>query len=485
MAVTNDVFSPALALRMDTTYGWEKRYIARAIVVDSLCALIGALVGFGIRFDTPDAAPFPNMALGVGLPIIWPMLVALSRGYAPGLLGVGSEEFRRLLNAAIGLTATVAVLAYATKTEISRGYVLLAIPLAAFLNLVARYVMRKRLHLLRARGQCMRRVVAVGHRAAVTALIRQFRREPYHGMGIVAACVPTRGGEGLGRRLDGVPVMGHLADASRVVRLVGADTVAVLACPEMDGAELRQLAWQLEKTGTDLCVAPALLDVAGPRTTIRPVAGLPLIHVDHPELVGAKRLVKNVFDRIAATVALLFLVPVFLVIAVLVKVTSPGPVLFRQTRVGKDGAEFRMLKFRTMVHDAEQLKNELTTQNETDGVLFKIKSDPRVTRVGSCLRRYSLDELPQLINVMLGEMSLVGPRPPLPEEAAQYGRVVRRRLVVKPGMTGLWQISGRSDLAWDEAVRLDLQYVENWSLALDMLILWKTVAAVIRGSGAY
>jgi lipopolysaccharide/colanic/teichoic acid biosynthesis glycosyltransferase len=182
---------------------------------------------------------------------------------------------------------------------------------------------------------------------------------------------------------------------------------------------------------------------------------------------------------------LLFLVPVFLVIAVLVKVTGPGPVLFRQTRVGKDGAEFRMLKFRTMVHDAEQLKNELTTQNETDGVLFKIKSDPRVTRVGSCLRRYSLDELPQLINVMLGEMSLVGPRPPLPEEAAQYGRVVRRRLVVKPGMTGLWQISGRSDLAWDEAVRLDLQYVENWSLALDMLILWKTVAAVIRGSGAY
>jgi exopolysaccharide biosynthesis polyprenyl glycosylphosphotransferase len=304
-------------------------------------------------------------------------------------------------------------------------------------------------------------------------------------MGIVAACVPPRDDHDSEPNLAGVPVLGRLADASRVVRMVGADTVAVLACPEMDGTALRELAWQLEKTGTDLCVAPALLDVAGPRTTIRPVAGLPLIHVDHPELNGAKRLVKDVFDRILATLALLLLAPVYVVISILVKTTSPGPVLFQQTRVGKDGEEFRMLKFRTMVRDAERHKESLAERNESDGLLFKMKSDPRITHVGSLLRRYSLDEFPQLINVMLGEMSLVGPRPPLPEEAARYGQVVRRRLVVKPGMTGLWQISGRSDLAWDESVRLDLRYVENWSLALDLLILWKTVAAVIRGSGAY
>jgi exopolysaccharide biosynthesis polyprenyl glycosylphosphotransferase len=484
MAVTTDAFSPALPLRMSGAGGWERTYIRWAVAVDSCCAVIACVIGLTMRFDTPEAAPLPNMALGIGLPFIWPLLVALSRGYAPGLLGVGSDEFRRLLNAAVALTATVSVLAYATKTEIARGYVLIAIPLVAFLDLVARYAMRKRLHRMRARGRYMSRVVVLGHRARVMDLIQQFRREPYHGMEIVAACVPAVD-DGPRRELHGVPVLGHFADASRVVRMVDADTVAVLACPEMDGAALRELAWQLEKTGTALCVAPALLDVAGPRTTIRPVAGLPLIHVDHPALEGAHRLVKDVFDRAAAALALVLLAPVFVVIAFLVKGTSPGPVLFRQNRVGKDGHVFQMLKFRTMIQDAEQRKAELIARNETDGLLFKIKGDPRITRVGTWLRRYSLDELPQLINVLLGEMSLVGPRPPLPAEVARYGKIVRRRLVVKPGMTGLWQISGRSDLAWDEAVRLDLRYVENWSLALDMLILWKTMAAVARGSGAY
>jgi exopolysaccharide biosynthesis polyprenyl glycosylphosphotransferase len=450
--------------------------------------LIAGIIGLTIRFDTPETAPLANVALGLALPFLWLTLIALSRGYEQGVLGVGSDEFRRLLNAAVGLTAAVAIFSYATKTEIARGYVLVAIPLTALFDLVARYGMRKHLHRLRARGQCMRRVVAVGHAGGVTHLIRLFRHEPYHGMRIVAACVPRPAHDGRPDSpdsLDGVPAMGSLAHAPNVVRMVGADTVAVLACPEMDGAALRQLAWQLEKTGTDLCVAPALLDVAGPRTTIRPVAGLPLLHVDHPELEGVRRLVKDIFDRIVAAFAVVLLGPVVALIALVIKATSAGPVLFRQTRVGKDGQEFQILKFRTMVVDAEQRRDPLLADNETDGLLFKIKSDPRITTVGRWLRRYSLDELPQLFNVLAGEMSLVGPRPPLPAEAAQYGEVVRRRLVVKPGMTGLWQISGRSDLPWDEAVRLDLRYVENWSLALDMLILWKTVAAVVRGSGAY
>jgi exopolysaccharide biosynthesis polyprenyl glycosylphosphotransferase len=470
------------------TYGWVRKYILWAVLADSCCALTAGIIGLTVRFDTPEIAPLPNIGLALGLPFLWLTLIALARGYEPGILGVGSDEFRRLLNAAVGLTAAVAIFSYATKTEIARGYVLVAIPLTALFGLVARYGMRKRLHRLRARGRCMRRVVAVGHTSAVTQLIRQFRREPYHGMRIVAACVPPSGHDGgLGGpgSLDGVPAMGALAHAPRVVRQVGADTVAVLACPEMDGAALRRLAWQLEKTGTDLCVAPALLDAAGPRTTIRPVAGLPLLHVDHPELEGIHRLVKDVFDRIIAALALVLLGPLLALIALAVKATSPGPVFFQQTRVGKDGHEFRIIKFRTMVQDAEQRKDSLRANNETDGPLFKIKGDPRITPVGRRLRRYSLDELPQLYNVLVGEMSLVGPRPPLPAEAAQYGEVVRRRLVVKPGLTGLWQISGRSDLPWDEAVRLDLRYVENWSLALDMLIMWKTVAAVARGSGAY
>jgi exopolysaccharide biosynthesis polyprenyl glycosylphosphotransferase len=254
----------------------------------------------------------------------------------------------------------------------------------------------------------------------------------------------------------------------------------------MDGTRLRQLGWDLETTSTDLYVASALLDVAGPRTTIRPVAGLPLLHVDHVELGGVKRVVKAAFDRTAAGLALLVLAPAFAAIAVAIRVTDAGPVFFRQIRVGKDNGTFRVWKFRTMAADAESRKAELVALNESGGgVLFKMRRDPRVTKVGSWLRRWSLDELPQLINVVTGEMSLVGPRPALPAEAEKYGFDMQRRLKVKPGITGLWQVSGRSDLPYDEAVRLDVRYVENWSVALDLQILWKTAFAVLRGSGAY
>ena len=266
---------------------------------------------------------------------------------------------------------------------------------------------------------------------------------------------------------------------------MGADTVAVLACPEMSGTRLRDLAWELEKTGTDLCVAPALLDVAGPRTTIRPTAGLPLLHVDHPEFSGMRWLIKSAFDRTAALAALMLLLPVCALVALAIKIGDGGPVLFRQTRVGKDGRRFTVYKFRTMVADAELRRTELLALNESDGVLFKIRNDPRVTTVGRWLRRRSLDELPQFINVLIGDMSLVGPRPALPDETDTYGHHVRRRLAVKPGITGLWQVNGRSELPWDEAVRLDVRYVENWSLALDLQILWKTWSAVVHGDGAY
>jgi len=282
-----------------------------------------------------------------------------------------------------------------------------------------------------------------------------------------------------------VPVVGGLDSVSEVVQRFDADTVAVLACPEMAGERLRRLAWDLEKTGTDLCVAPALLDVAGPRTTIRPVAGLPLLHMDHPEFSGGLQIVKAAFDKLAATAALIAAAPLLVLLALVIRLDDGGPALFRQTRVGKDGRNFSVFKFRTMVADAESRKSELVDRNQQQGPLFKIRNDPRITRVGSWLRRWSLDELPQLLNVLTGEMSLVGPRPALPEEAAMYGDHVRRRLAVKPGMTGLWQVNGRADLSWDESVRLDLRYVENWSFMLDLQILWKTCAAVVRGSGAY
>ncbi|GII02334.1 hypothetical protein Pta02_43420 [Planobispora takensis] len=356
------------------------------------------------------------------------------------------------------------------------------LPGALLLTILFRYRMRKRLHRRRTAGEYMRHMVAVGHRESVLDLVIQLRRQPYHGMAVVAACLPS-GAE----RADvgGVPVLGDFTDVPEAVAKVKADAVAILACPELDGTALRRLAWELENDRVDLFVAPALMDVAGPRVSIRPMAGMPLLHVEHPEFTGTRYWVKNLFDRCGAGCALVVLALPMLLISALIRATSPGPALFRQARVGKGGVEFRVVKFRTMVDGADSLKGHLLPENEFDGVLFKIRKDPRITRVGAFLRRYSLDELPQLLNVARGEMSLVGPRPPLPEEVEQYGVDVRRRLVVKPGMTGLWQVSGRSDLSWEESVRLDLRYVENWSLFLDLQILWKTWSAVVHGEGAY
>ena len=408
--------------------------------------------------------------------------MALAGGYDSRFIGVGSDEFRRILNAAVSLTATVAVVSYALKLNIARGYVVVALPSTAVLDLGMRYWLRKRLHRMRDAGQCLRRVVVAGHARAIAELAAMLRRSKYHGMCIVGACVAE---DGRPHELTDIPVFGGLDSVSTAVDYFGADTVAVLSCPEMNGSRLRELGWALEQTGTELCVASALLDVAGPRTTIRPIAGLPLLHVDRAEFGGGKRLIKGALDRLAAGLALLLLSPAFLVIAVAIRGNDNGPVFFRQERVGKDGGTFWLWKFRTMVVDAEARLAELEKLNEATGVLFKMRRDPRVTKVGAWLRRWSLDELPQLINVVIGNMSLVGPRPALPDETARYGDDMQRRLKVLPGITGLWQVSGRSDLPWDEAERLDIRYVETWSAALDLQILWKTLAAVIRGSGAY
>jgi exopolysaccharide biosynthesis polyprenyl glycosylphosphotransferase len=232
-------------------------------------------------------------------------------------------------------------------------------------------------------------------------------------------------------------------------------------------------------------VAPALIDVAGPRIAIRPVCGLPLLHVDEPQLTGGRRVAKALLDRLVSLIALIVLAPPLVAIAVAIRISSPGPAIFRQRRVGWQGREFTMWKFRTMVRNAEELRTRLDELNRhATGELFKVTVDPRVTPLGRWLRRTSLDELPQLFNVLCGQMSLVGPRP-LPVTDRKYDGEARRRLLVKPGLTGLWQINGRSDLDWEESIRLDLRYVEQWSLALDALIIWKTIFAVVRGRGAY
>jgi len=282
-----------------------------------------------------------------------------------------------------------------------------------------------------------------------------------------------------------VPVVGSLTSVPEAVARLGVDTVAVTASRGLTSGVLKRLGWDLEGAGVDLVVAPALTDVAGPRVHVRPVSGLQLLYVEQPEFTGPTRVMKEAFDRVLAALAVLLISPLLIVIALSVRLTTPGPVIFRQIRVGRDGHMFTVFKFRTMVVDAEHRLGELWHKNESNEVLFKLRADPRVTRVGRVLRRFSLDELPQLINVVVGDMSLVGPRPALPSETERYGRSTARRLLVKPGITGLWQVSGRSDLSWEDSVRLDLYYVENWSFAGDIQILWKTFSAVVSRRGAY
>jgi len=445
-------------------------------VIAVLCSMLALQLRFGGHI-TPEYA-----ALSIMFPLLWVLTLWLSGAYDDRYIGTGSDEFRKVLNAGVSLTAGLAILSYAINTELSRTYLMITMPSVTTLDLVVRYAMRKRLHKLRLLGRCMSSVLAVGPESAVTDLITELRRDSYHGLSVVAACLTEKTEA---RTVAGVRVVGGLDNVADAVRLCGADTVAVLSSSEIDGIKLRGIAWELEKTGTDLCVAPALLDVAGPRTTIRPTAGLTLLHVDHPQLSGPRLVLKEVFDRIVAAFTLAMLSPLFAAVAIAIRLSDDGPALFTQTRVGKDGRPFKIYKFRTMVVDAEKRLAELRASNDFDGVLFKMRHDPRITAIGRGLRKWSLDELPQLINVFRGEMSLVGPRPALPDEADRYADHVRRRLVVKPGLTGMWQVNGRSDLSWDETVRLDLRYVENWSFALDLQILWKTFSVIFRGSGAY
>ncbi|MGW6159860.1 sugar transferase, partial [Streptomyces sp. NPDC055144] len=315
-------------------------------------------------------------------------------------------------------------------------------------------------------------------------LITRTRKFPHLGWRVEAVC--TVDGLGLdGDQLDGVPVVGQLTDVASHVHRDGYRVVAVTPDPHWSPDRLQRLAWNLEGSDAEMVVAPVLMEVAGPRLHVDAVLGIPLLRVSMPTFTGGRRAVKGVVDRMGATLLLILFAPLMVLVGLFVAVDSRGGALYRQRRVGKDGREFTIFKFRTMVAGAHGARAQLADRNEGAGLLFKLHRDPRVTRVGAVLRRYSIDELPQLFNVLTGSMSLVGPRPPLPEESAAYGPDIRRRLLVKPGLTGLWQISGRSDLPWQEAVRLDLRYVEDWSLALDTVILWKTLRAVLQGQGAY
>ncbi|NYG07373.1 exopolysaccharide biosynthesis polyprenyl glycosylphosphotransferase [Phycicoccus badiiscoriae] len=462
---------------------WNVAYRRRAMGGDLLAALgAGSTTALVAMPGTTMASRVLVVAL---LPVLWLGTLSLSHGYERRFAGSGPEEYRAVMRSAVYLVGAAAFLSFMVRIDVPRLTSLVAVTMLFVLGLGTRQRVRADLYRRRSAGSETQATVIIGNAKTVLPMIREIKRAPQQGLRVVAACVSGLDLSGDARsEVEGVPVFGYPDEAMSAVDLFDAEVVAVSSDPDLHGHELRRLAWSLEERDVELVVSPGLLGVAGPRLSIRPTAGMPLLHIERPVMSGARRMVKSFVDKALTVLLLLAALPVLLAIAVFIRLDSAGPVLFRQTRVGARGEEFQMLKFRTMCVDAEARLAELQ-RDAGNGVLFKMKSDPRVTRLGRVLRRFSLDELPQLANVLRGEMSLIGPRPPLPREVAEYEPDAVHRLRVRPGLTGLWQVSGRSDLTWDETLRLDLWYVDNWSLTLDLQILVKTFRAVLRGSGAY
>jgi exopolysaccharide biosynthesis polyprenyl glycosylphosphotransferase len=462
---------------------WAVGYRRRAIALDLGVGVVASVAA--VTLVGNDLELRARVAVLALLPLLWVLGLSLLHGYERRYLGSGAEEYRAVMRAALGLVGSIALLSYGVHVEVPRMLAFVSASLLFGLGLLARHALRRDLYVRRSSGRDTQPTVIIGNAKSVLPMIREMKRAPEQGLNVVAACVSGLDLEGdAPSEVDGVPVFGYPDEAMAAVDLFDAEVVAVSSDPDLHGPELRRLAWSLEEREVDLVISPGLLGVAGPRLSIRPTAGMPLLHVERPVMSGGRRVVKGVVDRGLTLVLAVFALPVMLLIAVAVRLDSPGPVLFRQKRVGAQGREFFMVKFRTMCVDAEDKLAALQRDAGND-VLFKMKDDPRVTRVGRILRRFSLDELPQLINVARGEMSLVGPRPPLLREVEGYEPDAVRRLRVKPGLTGLWQVSGRSNLSWDESLRLDLWYVDNWCLVLDLQILFRTARAVVRGSGAY
>ena len=429
-------------------------------------------------------APYPYHwlpILGPGMIVLWLAMLVVFGAYRVRNYGAGFEEFRAIAMASLVTFGVACAFGFLDAHHPTRGYPILFFLLGTPLLLLARYVDRRTLHIARQQGRLAIRMIALGSPQAVRELLEVLARAPWMGYHVVGMCVPR------GQQAEdvGVPVLGDIDDVRRLAIELGADGVIVGGGSYSSAADLRRLGWALQGLQLDMLVIPSLTDIAGPRVHMRHVAGLPFVHVEEPQSDRAGGWAKRTFDVVVAAGLVVVLSPLLLLVALLIRLQDRGPVLYRQRRVGANGAQFEMIKFRSMVVDAEARLADIAHANEHDGVLFKIRQDPRVTLVGRFIRKFSIDELPQLFNVLRGEMSLVGPRPPLVDEYERYEQDTHRRLLVRPGMTGLWQVSGRSDLPWSEAVRLDLYYVDNWSMVIDLVIIVKTVKAVLVSRGAY
>ncbi|CAH0136011.1 putative sugar transferase EpsL [Microbacterium sp. Bi98] len=469
---------------------WTRLYASRlfyndvivvlvTLVVSSIVVLPGLLTGV----SWPGGPRVSYLVVLGAIGFLWLVALDVTDSRDRHTVGHGADEYRRIVNASVAVFAVTVAIAFFLGMELSRALVAVVFPLGLVLLLMSRWMCRQWLRGRQKTGQYLHRAVVIGEPSKVALVAREIRRAKSSGYEIVGVITENTSAADI----SGFEVLGDIANVEKVLDEVRFDALIIVGSDDLDPLTMRRLGYSVSDRDIQLIMAPVLTDIAGPRMHATPVAGLPLVHVDFPRMEGSKRFLKRAFDIVGSSLLLVLLSPVFLIAAIAIRIEGPGSIFYHQERIGRGGKTFGMRKFRSMVADADdQLATLLDLQGDGGTPLFKINDDPRITRVGRFFRKHSIDELPQLIDVFLGDMSLVGPRPQRASEVALYDDFAHRRLLVKPGMSGLWQVSGRSSLSWEETIRLDLYYVENWSLIQDLIILFRTIRAVVApGASAH
>ena len=474
---------------------WKLMYRTRLLAVDSF-VVVGAVtltqIGRFLILTPKEADPAHTWEsvtiLSAIIAATWLLALGVLQSRDISLVGIGVEEYRRVVSATVWVFGLIAVLSLLLRTEVSRGYLVIALPLGLVGLIACRHLLRRNLAKRRLRGEFLTRVLVLGKPDSIDMLCRSLKRSTHTGYSLAGVCIPDfddATGATLSTPLGMLPVLGDEHSVEVALRLTGADALVVTAVEHLGHDKMRKLAWRLDAVGVDMIVVPGMMDIAGPRLKLRPIDNLPLFHIERPRFDGAMAYSKRLFDILFAFAALVAVAPVMVAAAIAIKLDDAGPTFFKQVRVGRHGERFHIVKLRTMTVDAEDRKDSERAAVNSGGVFFKTANDSRITQVGRFLRRTSIDELPQLFNVLSGSMSIVGPRPLVPGEGDTVEYFVQHRSLVKPGITGLWQISGRSDVNEEERIRLDHLYVDNWSIVMDLVIVWRTVHAVLKRQGAY
>jgi exopolysaccharide biosynthesis polyprenyl glycosylphosphotransferase len=460
-----------------SSLNWKPNLRKNISIIDFISLLFAVTLILTLRFPQTwqgelSAYEIRNIFLAILVLFSWLFFLWFNGSRDTNILGFGADEYKRLINATLFSFTSIAFISYIFKLEISRAFILLVFPFGLITLFVSRRMLRRRLLKARSEGRYLSKVLLL-HSGENDPVESRLSIASHAGFDVVYKVQTLEGS-----KLDFKQIVAKAIDNNCDQIMVGQSAI-------ISAAELRKLGWALEETSIDLIVAPAVTEIAGPRLKVSNVEGLPLLHLEQPVFSGVSRVTKRLLDLALSVIGLIVISPFFLIVALMIKFYDRGSIFYSQKRIGQNNKEFSVYKFRTMYEGSHEQRDKVMAETNKDPRLAKDPQDPRVTKPGLFLRRWSIDEIPQIINVLKGEMSLVGPRPPLAEEVNQYEKSEKRRLLVKPGLTGLWQVSGRSELDWEDAVRLDLYYVENWSLTLDILIIIRTAAAVWRGEGAY